>query len=69
MTQKLRPHVYNLYNMVKYALMLRCDNRSVTNGDIHSTLLDAIGKLDLGLTSAEYSEIVTMLQRRFDVEG
>lgn len=66
MNPKHRHYVYNVYHMVKYAIMLRCEGRDVTNEDIRSTLADVINKFDFEITSDEYSELVTMLQRRFD---
>lgn len=58
-----------MYNMVKYAILIRNGgDTGITDDVIRSTTAEVISFFELeGLTPAKYRELVTMLRRRFNV--
>lgn len=64
-----KQYLTGLYNMVKYALMIRYpDGNGITDDVIRSTTAEVISFFELeGLTPAKYRELITMLRRRFNV--
>lgn len=58
-----------LYNMVKYAILIRNNgDTGVTDDIIRSTIAEVLSFFELETPkNAEYKELITMLQRRFGV--